>query len=176
MNTTANRIDLRWERHLAVTLLICLLAPSAAARISLETQVAKVAVSSDGIETRLVSAGTVVPGDELRYTISFTNTSTQTTLPESIVITNPLPEGAVYVAGSAGGEDVVIEYSVDGENFAPGEQRVPAGSAQSADAATGSYRAIRWRYQRALLPDESSSVYFHVLLNAVPGQRPGPPL
>ena len=43
-------------------------------------------------EQRLVPANTVVPGDDVVYTITFTNTSDETA--ENIVITNPISGAA----------------------------------------------------------------------------------
>ena len=73
----------------------------------------EVTVSDTGeTERRLVPAATVVPGDDVVYTITFTNTSDEAA--ENIVITNPLASELTYVAGSAFGPGTTIEFSVDG--------------------------------------------------------------
>ena len=106
----------------------------------------------------------VFSGDVLRYTILFENTSTQDVAAGSVVITNPLPEETFYLEGSAMGDDTLITYSVDGENFAsPAELRLGEGAA--ARAATASdYRAIRWTYEPLLPAGASSEVSFELLI------------
>ena len=103
-----------------------------------------------GHRSRISLVSEVLPGDVLRYTIVFQNTSTQDVAAGSVVITNPLPEQTLYVEGSAAGARTEVTFSVDGETFAEHPKRCvvggsAAGSARAADAAD--YRAIRWTYQ-----------------------------
>lgn len=155
----------------------CLLAAAAASghafgEVRLETGVSKVETTLDGagrVKRELVPADEVVPGEELRYTIRFENTSDMVVDADRVVITNPVPDGTVYVAGSAGGDGSRVEYSTDGETFtgvepggappsgSPGTQGTPA-----AGAGPDAVRSLRWTYQRALEPGESGEVYFHV--------------
>ncbi|MEE4383647.1 MAG: hypothetical protein V2J02_16725, partial [Pseudomonadales bacterium] len=72
----------------------------------LETAVEKVErfVDETGeTRTRLVEPASVVPGDELRYTITFANESAEVIDAGTVVITNPVPESTVYLDGSAFG-------------------------------------------------------------------------
>ena len=82
-----------------------LAAPGAVASpLQLQTQAHKeqaVAGPQGQPQTRLVSAATVVPGDEIVYTITFRNVSEENA--GGIVITDPVPAEMSYVAGSAFG-------------------------------------------------------------------------
>lgn len=171
----------RWARSLAA-LAALLAAGTGWGQVTLDTAVAKVETTLDGggrARRELVPAEQVVPGEELRYTISFSNGSETLVDAGRIVITNPLPEGTVYVPGSAGGRDTRVEYSTDGESFsgsepaggspAPGGDGVTElpeagggpGASGDGGARTG-VRSLRWTYEEDLPPGASGEVYFHV--------------
>jgi uncharacterized repeat protein (TIGR01451 family) len=140
---------------LSAVTLGAVLAATAAAEVTLETSVEKwesYETASGSVQRRLTDAELVVPGDELRYTITFVNQGPEPVDAGSIVITNPLPEGTEYLPGTATGPDTLISFSADGEKFAPDA------------AAAAEVRAIRWSFQPALAPGDSSSVAFEVRL------------
>jgi uncharacterized repeat protein (TIGR01451 family) len=167
-----------------------LTAASAFGEVTLDTEVAKVAstLGDNGrVQRELVPVEEVVPGEELRYTIKFTNASETPVDAERIIITNPIPDGTRYVPGSAGGDDARVEYSADGENFSSAEpadvgseppgsgtepasaSSDPAGGASGAGftadgeaAAAKGLHSLRWTYQQDLPPGRSSEVFFHV--------------
>ncbi len=151
-----------WAAILPVALLLS--APSVA-EVILENAVEKVesTVTPSGmVEQRLMAVESVQPGDELRYTITFSNQGTLAAEAGSIVITNPLPEGTQYIEGSAAGTDAVIVFSLDGENFAPvGSLMLEAGQT-SIPAPAADYRAIRWTFGPQLDAGESGSVSFDI--------------
>lgn len=62
---------------------------------------------------RGLAAGSLIPGDEVRYRLRFTNT-TQGPV-KNILITNPIPAGLRFVPASAKADrdDVRVEYSID---------------------------------------------------------------
>ncbi len=64
------------------------------------------------VETSLVPAATVLPGENVVYTTTFRNISDEAA--DNIVITNPIGESLVYVEGSAFGPGADVEFSVDG--------------------------------------------------------------
>ncbi len=142
-------------------------APETATRVTLSNTVARyeIAQGLDGqVERRLVAADEVFSGDELLYTITFANEGREEVAAGSIVITNPIPEVAEYVEGSAAGEDTSITFSVDGQTFAePSDLMVERGNAQEI-ALASEYTVIRWAYQNALEPGESGTVSFAVRL------------
>lgn len=121
-------------------------------------------VNEDGAkETRMVAAKEVVEGDELRYTITFTNGTSETVAPNSVVLTNPIPESTEYIEGSAFGSGARVEFSVDGgENFGAPETLRVHGEDGPRLALPSDYTTIRWYYGPALLPGQQSHVFFRV--------------
>jgi uncharacterized repeat protein (TIGR01451 family) len=159
-----------------LALLLC--AGSAVARVTLDTTVSKVETTleaSGRVKRELMPADDVVPGEELRYSITFTNESEMVVDAERIVITNPIPEGTRYVAGSAGGDFSRVEYSTDGRIYERTEPTsagfTPGGVASAAagqpsqgpqGASAQPLQNLRWTYLRDLQPGEAGAVYFHV--------------
>jgi uncharacterized repeat protein (TIGR01451 family) len=158
-----------------------ILGAGAFAEVTLETGVSKVETTLDAggrVKRQLVPAEEVVAGDELRYTITFSNHSDILIDGERIVITNPIPDGTRYVIGTAGGDGTVVEYAVDDDTFSTTEPAAPpedaaaaveGGSMAAAVAAAAaepggprSVRSLRWTYQPALAPGKSAQVHFHV--------------
>ena len=123
-----------------LTLVAAWVASPATAEVTLETDVTKVESTLDTggrVKRELVPVEEVVPGEELRYTIIFTNASETPVDAERIIITNPIPDGTRYVPGTAGGEDARVEYSIDGETFSatePPAQPEPGGAGGRAGA------------------------------------------
>lgn len=184
----------RWRRWLGIqrlaALATLLAAPPVLGQVTLDTAVRKVETTLEAggrARRELVPVEEVVPGEELRYTITFSNESATPVEPERIVITNPIPDGTDYLSGSAGGEDTVVEYSLDGRTWSrvePGPERPAAADAESAtepgavSAAIGfpgdpvsdpvstrdasPVRSLRWTYTEELAPGESEQVFFHV--------------
>lgn len=95
-------------------------------------------------KSELIPVDVALPGDEVVYTVSFTNVSKQPA--DDIRITNPIPSEMRYLASSAFGPGSEVLYSVDGgfSYGAPKELKVKAddGSQRAADAAD--YTHIRW--------------------------------
>lgn len=129
-----------------------------------------------GLQPQLADAALVAAGDELRYTIAFTNTGLVPVDPGVIVITNPIPESTEYVWDTAGGinarllyhASAVAEASVDDARadgaFLPLDELVVTEGALVRSAAAAEVHAIRWIYEAFLQPGESSEVWFHVRL------------
>jgi len=136
------------------------------AEVRLENTIKKVEtfVNTDGeVERRLVDVASVVPGDELQYTVSFTNAGNETVDAGTIVITDAIPAHTFYVDGTAYGAGTKVSYSVDGQNFAaPARLK----SRKSADevAQAAEYAAIQWAFTPELKPGETGRVTFNVRL------------
>jgi len=149
-------------------LISSLLLPAyAAAEVKLENTVQKVEtfVNEEGeTQRRLVDATSVVPGDELRYTITFTNTGTDVVDAQSVVITNPIPADTEYLEDTAFGAGTEIVFSLDGEAFAAPEALTVVEQGVEVSATAKEYRSIRWTFQPELKPGESSYVSFNVRL------------
>jgi uncharacterized repeat protein (TIGR01451 family) len=120
--------------------------------LNVQTVVQKeeIIVRPDGeTERRLVPAATVVPGDDVIYTITFTNTSSETA--DNIVITNPLAGELTYVEGSAFGPGTTIEFSVDGGNtYAAASELTVTENGEVRPAEPKDFTHIRWVMQNEL--------------------------
>ena len=107
-------------------------------------KVVEVKQADGATKTDLVPVDVALPGDELIYTVRFTNVSKQ--VADNIRITNPIPGEMRYLANTAFGPGSDVLYSVDGGRTygAPKELTVKAddGSQRTADA--GEYTHVRW--------------------------------
>ena len=91
--------------------------------------------------------GAVRPGDVLRYTLTFTNASARAI--SNVQLSNPLPAGLAFVAGSmqASRPDAVAEYSADGgKTFSarPTETVTVNGQVVSRAVPADRYTNVRW--------------------------------
>jgi uncharacterized repeat protein (TIGR01451 family) len=122
-------------------------------RLSLQTVVEKAeqVTEADGSKrTELRPVETAVPGDELIYTVVFTNISEE--VAENIRVTNSIPGDLRYVDDSAFGPGTEIDYSVDdGSSFAsPDELMVQLADGDQRPATTDDYTHIRWTLKNPL--------------------------
>ncbi len=107
--------------------------------------------------TKLQTAQRVVPGDVLIYTVEVRNAGRYAA--EAPVIVQPIPNHMMYIADSAVGPGVDVDYSVDGgRTFGPPEDLKVAGAAVPAAAAD--YTHIRWRLHNRLKPNSIAYVRF----------------
>lgn len=106
-----------------------------------------VVVTEEGEEVReLVPAETVIPGERVVYTITFRNTGAEPA--DNVIITNPISENLTYVAESAFGPGMVLEFSVDGgETFAAADDLTIEEDGESRPASAEDYTHIRWVMQ-----------------------------
>lgn len=125
----------------------------------------EVTVSESGETQRsLVPADTVVPGDDVVYTITFTNVSDESA--ENIVITNPIAESLTYVEGSAFGPGTVIEFSVDeGQNFAAPEDLMVGTNGDRRPADAKDFTHVRWTMRNELQAGAQGLARFKARLN-----------
>lgn len=137
------------------------------AQVRLDNTIKKVETfvnEAGDVERRLVDANSVVPGDELQYTVHFTNNGQESVDAGTIVITDAIPAHTEYLDGTAFGAGTEIWFSVDGEMFAsPADLSVVKDGAEMA-AAAKDYRSIRWAFAPALEPGDSGYVSFNVRL------------
>ena len=123
-------------------------------------------VVADSGETQrsLVPADTVVPGDDVVYTITFVNISDESA--DNVVITNPISENLTYVEGSAFGPGTVIEFSVDdGKSFAAPDELVVATNGEERPAAAEDFTHVRWTMQDELQAGAQGVARFKARLN-----------
>ncbi len=117
-----------------------------------------------GTDVERVKAATVVPGDEVIYTIYYTNVGDKSA--DKVVVTNPLPGEMVYVDGSAAGDGAVVTFSVDGgKTYAPaGKLTVLDADGNERRAITDDYTHIRWTLENPVASGEGGSVDFRARL------------
>jgi len=106
---------------------------------------------------KLRAAERVVPGDVLIYTVEVRNAGRYAA--ESPIVVQPIPNHMMYIADSAVGPGVDVDYSVDGgHTFDTPENLKVAGAAVPATAAD--YTHIRWHLRNRLKPNSVAYVRF----------------
>ena len=90
-----------------------------------------------------VAADVVTPGERVIYTITFRNVGAEPA--ENVVITNPIAESLIYVAGSANNDGASVEFSIDGgQTFAPASELRLVDGGVERPATTRDYTHVRW--------------------------------
>ena len=95
-----------------------------------------------------VAAANVDPGDVIFYTLNFVNSGDEAAT--SAVIDDPIPNGTVYLPGSAFGKDAEITFSIDnGKSFKKPsllvyELKGANGAKEKRTASPEEYTNIRW--------------------------------
>ena len=114
--------------------------------------------------TDLVAVDTAVPGDEVVYTVTFTNVGVEAA--ENILITNPIPPQMRYVSGTAFGPGSDVEYSADGGTTwgRPAALRVATDSGAERPAEADDYTHIRWALNAPLEVGERSFARFRAVV------------
>ena len=109
-------------------------------------------------------ADSVVPGDEVLYTIEYRNVGTDAA--EAVVISNPIPANMTYVDESASGVGTVIEFSIDdGATYGDKDTlKVVDSEGNERNAKPTDYTNVRWTVESALAPSATSSVEYRALL------------
>lgn len=138
-----------------------------AGKLSVQTVVQKEELVSNGDgskSTQLVAVESVVPGEEVIYTVTYTNISAEAT--DNIVISNPIPEQLTYVHGSAFGPGTEISFSVDGgKTFASPEQLAVNEDGIERAATPEDFTNIRWVVQASLAAGDRGFARFRARLN-----------
>lgn len=117
-------------------------------RISIKAK-KEVTVIKDGkAQKKLVAASKFAPGDTITYTISYNNTGTETAT--NAVIDDPVPDGTIYIPGSATGAGSDITFSIDkGKNYQKPsyllyEVKGAGNATEKRVASPDEYTNIRW--------------------------------
>lgn len=150
----------------AMTLLLLALNVAAQSHLEVQTTVQKqeVFVNAQGEEeTRLVPADTVLPGETVFYTITFTNVSNE--VADRVVITNPIDESLVYLDGSAFGAGMDIVFSVDGgESFAAASELTVTEDGEVRAAEPRDFTHVRWVMRNDLAAGAQGTARFAAVL------------
>lgn len=113
-------------------------------------------------EVKLVDAALakVVPGDTVVFTNNYRNMTEEPI--SDIVITNPVPDHVVYLAGSASGEGTDVDFSVDrGKSYGkPNKLFVKNEKGKKVKATEVDYTHIRWTVRLNIDPGKGGFVSF----------------
>ncbi len=115
-------------------------------------------------KVKTIPAEKVLPGEEVIYTIFFSNVSEKQL--GGVVITDPVPASTRYVAGTAFGPGTDISYSVDGGGVysSPDRLTVMDETGRQRLAKPAEYTNIRWLYKPVLKPNEKGYVSFRAIV------------
>ena len=121
---------------------------------------ASIVVSSVNLTATAAAKGTapratVLPGDVLRYTLTFTNATSGAV--KNVELRDPVPAGVHFVAGSAHASraDARLEFSADGGkswSAAPTESVVVDGKTVERAVPADRYTHLRWVVAGAVVP------------------------
>jgi uncharacterized repeat protein (TIGR01451 family) len=125
----------------------------------------EVVVNEDGeSENRLVAVESVIPGERVFYTITFTNVGEEPA--ENVVITNPIAAELSYVEGSAFGPGMEVEFSVDGgATFGNAADLTVTVDGGTRAARPDDFTHIRWVMQGELNTGSQGTARFAAVLN-----------
>jgi uncharacterized repeat protein (TIGR01451 family) len=148
---------------ISAVFLLTIFASQVFAAIELKTVAEIETTKTDGKgkkEIKRTPATIVVPGTEVIYTITATNTGNKAAA--NINVKDPIPKDMVYVDGSAFGKNTTITFSVDdGKNYASSKKLTVKNSQGKPIPATAKdYTNIRWTFKSELKPKQSASVWF----------------
>ncbi len=109
----------------------------------------EVTVVKDGHKTtRKVAATRIDPGDVIFYTLNYINSGNEAAT--NAIMDDPIPEGTVYLPGSAFGAGAEITFSIDGgktfkkPSLLKYEAKLPNGKTEKRVASPEQYTNIRW--------------------------------
>ncbi len=134
-------------------------AQSGADRIVTNVSVELEASSADhgAARPRLQVAERVSPGDVLIYTVEVRNAGQHAA--ESPVVVQPIPAHMAYVADSAVGPGVDVDYSIDGGHTFDKPDNLKV-TAAAVPASAADYTHIRWHLRNRLKPNSIAYVRF----------------
>ncbi len=117
-----------------------------------------------GVErSRLVPVATVIPGDQVVYTITFANTGDQ--VADGIKIVDPIPEQMRYVPDSAFGPGTTITFSADGgQSFGTAQSVMVTDNGTARVASPEEYTHIQWVFNSPLEPSAQAYAQFKTVL------------
>jgi len=112
----------------------------------------------------------VLPGDVVRFTLRFTNTTDQPV--RDVVFSNPVPQGMRYVAGSAAAssDSAAITFSIDGGATYAAQPMIEVtdenGRRRTVPAPPESYTHVRWTVRDWVQPGAQVTAEFRAELPA----------
>ena len=127
----------------------------------------KTVITEDG-STQIIrtTADTVVPGENIVYTLNFVNDDINTPAATNLVLTMPVPKEVTYIEGSADRAGTVVVYSADGgETFSPRQTAMVLstdGNVRLASAADITH--VRWTVPGPVAAGETGQLSFTAVI------------
>jgi uncharacterized repeat protein (TIGR01451 family) len=116
-------------------------------------------------EVKRIPVKETVPGDILIYTLTYRNSGDETAT--NVLVEDPIPQGTVYLSGTAFGASDDISFSIDkGKSFKKPslltyDVKLPNGRMEKRTASTEEYTNIRWNV-KSVAPGASGKAGFKV--------------
>jgi uncharacterized repeat protein (TIGR01451 family) len=138
--------------------------------VRLEIFVVSQVTQEDGsLKESFKPSQTARPGQTVEYRL-FAKNEDETNLPAgTVVITGPIPDGTTFVPNSAtpNSEDILTEYSADGENFQNSDSPLMIetdGNREIVDPLD--YKAVRWTLLSELQPGQEVQFVYRITVNS----------
>lgn len=161
---------MRVAATLAGTLFIGL--PALAQELVVEQQVERVIVIEDeegGLEMELLPAEEVKPGEQLFYSVTYSNPSEAPA--KDVVLTLPVPSEVSLLEESAMAEydQASVDFSLDGgETYVPREQLIAESGLKEIQPVNVTMPEeithMRWTFNREIGPKDSGKIFFAAVL------------
>ncbi len=138
------------------------LASSVAASQQIEKQITE--TTPDGsVTVSYVPAERTVPGDRLKYTVSFSNNGQA--VAENVVVAVPVPAPVSYIENSARMAGTILAFSADGgASFAPRGELVITVDGEARAALAEEITHLRWTVIGGLMPGQSGTLSFDAVV------------
>ena len=116
-------------------------------------------VQRNGRTLSLEEAGGVAPGEDITWKVTVSNRGDAAA--SKVQAVGQIPQGTVYVAGSASGDAVEIKYSLDGRAFSerPVIRVVEGGVVRERPAPPDSYIAVQFTFASVGTGEAKRAVY-----------------
>ncbi len=154
-----------FRRIFSISALLLTVAPAYAGVIATQHVEKEVIVKDSAGTPRIerIAAETVAPGEEVIYSLRFTNDAAEPA--EAIVLVMPVPDEISYVEGSVTGGDAKVAFSADGGQTYVARGRLTVVEAgRERPAKSDEITHIKWTLSAALDADESGEIAFRGVL------------
>ena len=153
-------------RLLLLPMLLSLAPSSVLAKIVAEQHVEKeVTIRAANGEERVerIKAETVVPGEQVIYSLRFSNKNDEPA--NAVVLVMPVPQEVSYMEGTVAGRDANVTFSADGgQTYVARGRLTVAEEGMQRPANSTEITHIKWTLKEALPANTNSEVSFRAVL------------
>lgn len=120
--------------------------------VDMQAQKEVVVVEEGQKKLKIVPATEIAPGETIIYSLVYSNAGDEAAT--NVLVNNPLPEGTVYLPGTASEEGVQLNFSIDGGQSYDRpeklivEEKQEDGTTVKRPARPEEYTHIRWSIER----------------------------